>query len=35
MEDVKAQRREEAMAAMTDLLGQRPIMIPAGAPWAG
>jgi hypothetical protein len=29
----QAQRREEAMAAMTDLLGKKRIMIPAGASW--
>jgi hypothetical protein len=29
----QAQRREEATAAMTDLLGERHIMIAAGAPW--
>jgi hypothetical protein len=28
----QAQRREEAMAAMTDLLGDGQMMIPAGAP---
>ena len=33
VEDVKRSGGREVMAAMTDLLGEKHIMIPAGSPW--
>ena len=33
VDDVKRSGGREVMAAMTDLLGEKHIMIPAGSPW--